>query len=192
MAKLLSGTRIYGNATIDSNLIVGGNVIAQYLFGNGSTLSGIVTSAFGNIFVSGQSPVLADNTSDTLTLVAGSGITITTDAANDSVTFTTVSTLGAFAADAEFGLVTDAVGISEDLGDLASTNSTTYDLGTLVAASGLIYPDQLVLPSYTVATLPSAGVSAQVVYISNESGGAVLAFSDGTNWRRVTDRAIVS
>jgi hypothetical protein len=49
-----------------------------------------------------------------------------------------------------------------------------------------------VMPSYTVAGLPSASVAASLIYVSNESGGAVLAFSDGTNWRRVTDRAIVS
>lgn len=49
-----------------------------------------------------------------------------------------------------------------------------------------------VIPSYTVAGVPSASPAAQVAYISNESGGAVLAFSDGTNWRRVTDRAVIS
>jgi hypothetical protein len=49
-----------------------------------------------------------------------------------------------------------------------------------------------VVPSYTVAGVPSASPAAQIAYISNEAGGAVLAFSDGTNWRRVTDRAIVS
>jgi len=31
-----------------------------------------------------------------------------------------------------------------------------------------------------------------VIYVSNETGGATLAFSDGTNWRRVQDRAVVS
>ena len=31
-----------------------------------------------------------------------------------------------------------------------------------------------------------------MIYVSNESGGAVIAFSDGTNWRRVTDRAVIS
>ena len=47
--------------------------------------------------------------------------------------------------------------------------------------------------SYTVATVPSAGsFSAGLIYVSDETGGAVLAFSDGTDWRRVTDRAIVS
>lgn len=48
--------------------------------------------------------------------------------------------------------------------------------------------------SYTVATLPSASTHAAgaTVYCSNEVGGATLVFSDGTNWRRVTDRAIAS
>lgn len=48
--------------------------------------------------------------------------------------------------------------------------------------------------SYTVATVPSASTrgAGSLIYVSNESGGAVLAFSDGTNWRRVTDRAIIS
>ena len=55
------------------------------------------------------------------------------------------------------------------------------------------------VPVYTVANLPSASDfdptesgEAAMVYVSDESGGAVLAFSDGTNWRRVTDRAVVS
>ena len=33
---------------------------------------------------------------------------------------------------------------------------------------------------------------AKMFYCTNESGGAVPVFSDGTNWRRVTDRAIAS
>lgn len=48
--------------------------------------------------------------------------------------------------------------------------------------------------SYTVATAPSAATqgAGKLIYVSNEAGGAVIAFSDGTNWRRVTDRAIIS
>jgi hypothetical protein len=41
---------------------------------------------FSTIAVSGQSDVVADAASDTLTLVAGSNVTITTDAATDSIT----------------------------------------------------------------------------------------------------------
>jgi len=49
-------------------------------------------------------------------------------------------------------------------------------------------------PSLTVAELPPASSPGNraIAYVSDESGGAVLAFSDGTNWRRVTDRAVVS
>lgn len=47
--------------------------------------------------------------------------------------------------------------------------------------------------SYTVATLPDATeFEAHTIYVSDETGGATLAFSDGTNWRRVQDRAVVS
>lgn len=46
--------------------------------------------------------------------------------------------------------------------------------------------------TYTVSTLPSASIAGGMIYVSDESGGAVMAFSDGTNWRRMTDRAIVS
>ena len=47
--------------------------------------------------------------------------------------------------------------------------------------------------AYTVATLPSAtSVAGTEIYVSNEAGGATLAFSDGTNWRRHTDLTIVS
>lgn len=48
------------------------------------------------------------------------------------------------------------------------------------------------LRSYTVATVPTASPAGRTVYVSNESGGAVQAFSDGTSWRRVTDRAVIS
>ncbi len=59
----------------------------------------------------------------------------------------------------------------------------------------------LLIQGYDVANLPAAAdwgstVSSNpfssVIFIYDETGGAVLAFSDGTNWRRVTDRAIAA
>lgn len=46
--------------------------------------------------------------------------------------------------------------------------------------------------SATVATLPSASPAGQWIHVTDETGGAVPCFSDGTNWRRVTDRAVAS
>lgn len=63
-----------------------------------------------------------------------------------------------------------------------------YSQGNLIAdASG-----HLRLRSYTVGTLPSASAAGQRIYVTNEAGGATPAFSDGTNWRRDADRAVVS
>jgi hypothetical protein len=63
----------------------------------------------------------------------------------------------------------------------------------LLAAIVAIIATNLVPTSYTVAGVPSAsGNPRRIIYVSNESGGAVLAFSDGTSWRRVTDRAVIS
>ena len=52
------------------------------------------------------------------------------------------------------------------------------------------YP--LPLASFTVATLPRVPAAPSLIFVSDESGGAVPAFSDGANWRRCTDRNIIS
>ena len=49
--------------------------------------SGGSQNLFSTIAVSGQNNVVADSTTDTLTLVAGSNMTITTNASGDSITF---------------------------------------------------------------------------------------------------------
>lgn len=75
-----------------------------------------------------------------------------------------------------------------------SVVSTVISGGTVAEAraSGFTVGVPVNLKSYTVATLPSAATAGGFIYVSNEVGGAVPAFSDGANWRRVTDRAIVA
>lgn len=49
------------------------------------------------------------------------------------------------------------------------------------------------VPTVTVGTIgTAAGKTGQLRYVSDETGGAIHAFSDGADWRRVTDRAVVS
>ena len=52
-----------------------------------ATTESIVTDSFKTISVSGQTDVVADSATDTLTLVAGSNVTITTAAGSDTITF---------------------------------------------------------------------------------------------------------
>ena len=67
---------------------VGAGVTAS---GTGATKTITIPGGGGEVFktisVSGQSDVVADGSTDTLTLTAGSGMTITTDASNDAITF---------------------------------------------------------------------------------------------------------
>ena len=49
------------------------------------------------------------------------------------------------------------------------------------------------VPSYVVADLPDAfRFTNCVVKVSDETGGSTLAVSNGTNWLRVSDGAVVS
>jgi hypothetical protein len=77
--------------------------------------------------------------------------------------------------------------------------------GNVIYAGGYQYTSEMPLPSgyaavfggerfpsYTVTTLPSALEPGRIIYVTDETDGAVPAFSDGTNWRRITDRIVVS
>jgi hypothetical protein len=63
------------------------------------------------------------------------------------------------------------------------------------AHSAKLYVDGAIRPKgFTVATLPVASTegSGAMIFVSDDSGGATMAFSDGSSWRRVQDRAVVS
>lgn len=49
------------------------------------------------------------------------------------------------------------------------------------------------LPDYQKSDLPDAGrFRYRMIFVRDDTGGAVPAFSDGAQWRRCTDRAVVS
>ena len=99
--------------------------------------------------------------------------------------------------------------IGRDNGNLVLESVSTVGDAGLISMSvggnqGFIVRDDLVwsrlphkMQTYTVATLPanvtgSTGTAGALIYVSNASGGAVTAFSDGTDWRRTTDRTVIS
>jgi len=85
-----SGTAaLTASATIPNTDITGLGTLATQSGTFSGTSSGTNTgdqNLFSTIAVSGQSNVVADTTTDTLTLVAGTNVTITTDATTDSIT----------------------------------------------------------------------------------------------------------
>jgi len=116
--------------------------------------SGSASNSFETIAVAGQSSVVADSGTDTLTLVAGTGITITTDAGADSVTITNSATgANAFGNVAVSGQTTVAADSTNDTLTLAAANSNvvlTTDASTDTVTVGL--GTDLVVGSVTATT----------------------------------------
>lgn len=55
------------------------------------------------------------------------------------------------------------------------------------------YEESINVTIYTVATVPDATENeGRLIPVSDEVGGYTMAFSDGTDWRRVQDRVIIS
>ena len=64
---------------------------------------------------------------------------------------------------------------------------------SIVRAFKLPMDAPLRLQSFAKADLPDDPLhTGGLVYITNEAGGPTIAFYDGTDWRRVQDRAVVS
>jgi len=105
------------------------------------TIASTVTApnTFGTIAVATQSSVVADSTTDTLTLVAGTNITLTTDAGTDSITIAAsggggnnfgtiaVATQSNVVADASNDTLTFAVAGGMAITTNATTDTITFD-----------------------------------------------------------------
>ncbi len=70
--------------------------------------------------------------------------------------------------------------------------STTFS-GPVTSTNGFV--GDIRVPTYTVLTAPSASAAGAgtLIYVSNGAGGQpILAFSDGTNWKRSDTGATIS
>ena len=75
----IASSTILGGVKIGSNLTINGD-------GELSAQTGASVNCFSNIAVSGEGTIAADSNSDTLTIAAGSGITLTTSPTSDTLT----------------------------------------------------------------------------------------------------------
>ncbi len=82
----MNGPLEFKTTTAPENTDMKMYAVGSSLYFNGSAV-GVSQDLFKTFAVSGQSDVVADSPTDTMTLVAGSNMTITTDAASDSITF---------------------------------------------------------------------------------------------------------
>ena len=139
---------------------VSGIATATKFSGDGSLLTNLPNSGgggggssnlFSTIAVSGQSNVVADSTSDTLTLVAGSNMTITTNAGSDTITFASSGGGG---------------GGGGSLGSRSTTSASTGSIAQTASAN---------------ITIPTAGKSFSLLKVAIDAPAYVILYTDSTS-----------
>lgn len=203
----LTGTATLTNKTAQ-NLILTGTLTAgsttgssgQYLQSTGSGVQWVSLSipspnSFTNIAVTGQNTVVADSSSDTLTFIAGTGITITTDNTSDSITITGSAVNNVFSTIAVSGqsnVIADAT--SDTLTFVAGSNITittdsTNDSITINATDNV---------SNSFATIAVAGHSNVVADSSTDiltllaSSGIDISTNATTDTITITNTGVTS
>ena len=175
----------------------------QNLFETVNTDSGSVTAGgvVDELYILGGTGIsTSTNVSGHVIITASGGGSGTPGGADTQVQF---NDGGAFAGDAGFtyNAVSDTLTITNIITESINAPNTltgTYTISspttiTLDPVDEIINDAPMKLVNKTVTELGTLVSSVgAMVFCTNESGGAIPAFYDGTNWRRVSDRAIVS
>ena len=157
-----------------------------------STLLNSNNNIFKTISVSGQDDVVADSATDTLTLAAGSNVTITTTAASDTVTIAATDTNTTYTAGdgldlagtefstdlkANGGLVIESTELAVDLG--ASSITGTLAVGDGGTGQTSYTNGQILIGNTTGNTLAKSTLTeGSNITITNGAGSITIAATD--------------
>lgn len=177
----------------------------QNVFHVGNLATGSDNVRFGQLGIGGATAdvtnALSINTPAALFNNAGADIQIKVNKNTVSDTASFLFQTG-FSARAEIGLTGDddfhfkvsSDGSTFHESIVINKNNGNIGIGKNTPTTKLDVDGVVRIKTYMVAALPSAVSTGagSMIYISDEIGGAIIAFSDGTDWRRVIDRTVVS
>ncbi len=166
----ISGVNLTGvvtSITAGSNItLTGGPTGAVTIAASGGSSS----NSFETIAVSGQSDVVADSATDTLTLVAGSNMTITTNAGGDSITF----------ASSGGGGGGDTVSIESSATDILSVSSGAISADDAGADKLVFWDDSAGKLTYLTVGSNLTVTNTTISASGGGGGGAIGIQSGGT------------
>ena len=171
-------------ATSSTGISVTGtiNVNSEYSFpsADGSANQILVTDGSGTLSFASNNPTPAGSNTqiqfnDAGSLGGASNLTYTSS--TDTLSVTNLDVNG-------------SLSLLEDYGSIASTATVVRDYGLVETDTR----EPVAHDSYTVTEANNlTGLnSGDMIFVSNETGGATMAFYDGSDWRRVQDRAVIS
>ena len=137
--------------------------------------SGGVTFATPSVSASGSNTHVQYNDGGVL----GGESSFTYNKATDKLTVKNLHITGVLSRVQDYGAITQSAGSDE-----------TFDYGAVTGDDRRPTSHD----SYTVAEANAlSGLQAgDMIFVSNETGGATMAFYDGSDWRRTQDRAVIS
>tara|TARA_R100001463_G_scaffold3208_1_gene13158 strand:- start:4931 stop:7627 length:2697 start_codon:yes stop_codon:yes gene_type:complete len=127
------------------------------------------TDSFKTISVSGQSDIVADSSTDTLTMAAGSNVTLTTNAGTDTLTIAATDTNTTYSAGTGLALAGTTFSLDAGLNNLTDVNLTSPAAGHI-----LIYDNT---NSYFENATLTAGSNITIT----EGDGAITIAATNTN-----------
>lgn len=160
-------------------------------------LDGVATGAqvnqntFGTVSVSGQSDVVADSVSDTLTLVAGTNVTITTNVATDAITINATATADTSkVAKAGDTMTGQLIGTQTRMGGYIDTvlinATTTGATGLACGTYSVFYLTLTGATTLSISNMPTftAGSEALTIVVKIIQGATAqtLAWFSGITW----------
>jgi hypothetical protein len=203
--NLTDGTAINITETAGGAITIANTGVTSAVAGTGIGVSGATGAVtitnndrgssqniFKNVAVSGQSTIVADGNDDTLTVAAGTGISITTDATTDTLTINatnsgTVTSVTGTSPVASSGGATPAISLASGYGDTQNPYASKTANNFLAAPNGtagaptfrsIVAAD---IPTLNQNTTGTASNVTGTVAIANGGTGATSAASALSN-----------
>ena len=153
----------------------------SYSQGGGSS-----SNSFNTIAVAGQNSVIADSSADTLTLTAGSNVTLTTDDVNDAITFSSTDTTA-----------NETITLSGDISGSGTTSITatldntgvsagSYGSGTLIPAITVDAKGRVTAVSTNTVQSTAGGTVTSVAVAGDSNSGISVTGSPVTSSGTIT------